>query len=170
MNNKDIFSVGLRFFGLLLLLETVRNIFLLILTITSPTSGAFGLLTLYSFFGGGIVIMKLIFYGISGYLFLTKADWIAGKFIQKKNKSTTSKETIVQIAVAYQGINAIIFSSISLIIALLKPIVVVLQPESIFYLFVYIIELTLGTWLLLRYDKIARFIVNKIPQKFWANS
>lgn len=174
MNKKELFSVGLRFLALLLFLNCFGNIIQFVLRLTIPVSklsSPFG----FSAYGNLIQIIAIFIYGGVGYFFLMRPDKIAQKFINENKKGDISREMILQIAIAYQGVVGVIYSMINLVIIILNllPILDIENPSSTLNLTILktgscFIELVVGILLLRYYEKIARFFCHKIPQKFWA--
>lgn len=174
MNKRDLFSVGLKFFALVLLLKCVENIFQFILELTVPATAT--QLSLYSFssLGTPLHIFAIILFGVAGWLCLTQSDRIAQKYITDQSETKTSRETVLQIVIAYQGITGIVQSLITIgykFFYLLPVLDITSLPDMFSTLLpetgLYWAELIISVWLLLSYEKITQFLLQKIPAKFW---
>jgi len=173
MNKRDLFSIALKFLALLLFINCFGNTIQFILQLTAPVSNQPSLYN-FSTYGNPIRILVIFLYGGVGYFFFTNSDKVAKKVITETNGGNVTEETVLQIVIAYQAISGIIYSTINLInlIFYLLPVLNtgylpsvisgIMQKTTI-----YLLELIISVLLLRYYKRITRFLLLKIPAKFW---
>jgi len=118
--------------------------------------------------------MQILFYGITGFIFFTKSDEIANKFIVGNDEKIASRETVLQLVVAYQAIAGIVSAAAALLSSFfyLLPLLAVGamqdgQGGMLAVAGIPLVWLAVSIWMLRSYEKIAAYLLQKIPQKFW---
>lgn len=175
MNKRVLFSIALRFISLLLLLACFQNIVLFALESTIPTARQMSLFGL-SPVGNPARIISIILYALTGYFVFKKSDYISLKLIKNNTGTSVSRETVLQIVVAYQAIAGIIDSVMNIINVILNilPFFLTIEDASsapsliLQKTGIYLIGLIISILLLRYYEKVTRFLLTIIPTKFWA--
>jgi len=175
MNKRVLFSIALRFISLLLLLACFQNIVLFALELTIPAARQMSLFG-FSPVGNPARIISIILYALMGYFVFKKSDYISLKLIKNNTDTSVTRETVLQIVIAYQAIAGIIDSVMNIINVILNylPFFLTIEDTSsapsliLEKTGIYLIGLIVGILLLRYYEKIARYLLSKIPTSFWA--
>jgi hypothetical protein len=176
MNKQQFFSVAIKILGLLLLINCVENIANFFILLTANKENFCVSYYLLPPTGNIIHFTMILFYGITGYFFLTRSGNISGRFLDGRSVVLT-KEVILEIIFLYIGLEMIVFA--------LPPIIrfpfhfittsdsfgiQIMQnnsPAQTSLLILNIVKIIVGVILMRHSAKIAKFLASKIPEKFW---
>lgn len=179
MNKREVFEVIIKIFGIGYAISLLSNIasFMFLWSIYSKYDNTHQFLDIFS--GANIIpftkFIPTIVDAIVVYLFLFRSEDLAKKFIPKEVKNVASKEEVVLLLVAIQGLSLMVSSLVYILSALAEgfryfTIDGMFSSNMFIYsiqLFIYVPALILGIWMVLASSKISKWLWEKILVRFW---
>lgn len=173
MNKKKLFSVAIKFTALLLLLNFVQNVFFLILEMSSQSIRD---VSIYAVSQNSNVLrhLSIFLYGFGSYYLFFNSDFLSGKIIKESDSVVVTRLVLIQLVIAFQGFSGILYSSINLATSLMSSFSIMsigaydyLPQSGLLNLIIQFVILIISILLLLNYEKLARSLIELIPEKFW---
>lgn len=181
MNKKAILEIGLKFLGILLLLNFFQGVIsiITIMALTPNTPNQF--LSMVSYQQSmqlPTLTFAVVFYLMASFVLIKFSAQITEKLFPKheSNPGGMSREKLFELVFTYFGVSNILRSVVPLVKTIYGFLAVTdlggywLGGQSSVYFYSILIQSVtiVVSFLFIRYaTKIANFVVAKVPQKFW---